>query len=83
MSIRSTVLDSLSSGGAESYARSIVKTVGYRVLMVIVTVVVAYAVTDDPTSALQIGVAANVIKTVTYFGYERLWTRISWGLRDS
>jgi uncharacterized membrane protein len=57
-----------------------VKTVLYRLLMLVVTVIVALAVTGDPEAALNIGVAANLVKTVTYYGYERLWDRIEWGL---
>ncbi|WP_436936404.1 DUF2061 domain-containing protein [Halovenus marina] len=29
---------------------------------------------------MSIGLAANIIKTGTYYGYERLWDRVSWGL---
>jgi uncharacterized membrane protein len=57
-----------------------VKTVLYRLLMLVVTVTVALAVTGDPVASLNIGVAANLVKTVTYYGYERLWDRIEWGL---
>jgi len=64
---------------SEQVSRSIAKTLGYRALMVAITVAVAFAVTDDPAAALNIGVIANVIKTGTYYGYERLWARISWG----
>ena len=60
-------------------SRSLVKTLGYRVLMVAITIAVAFAVTDDVVAALNIGIITNVVKTGTYFGYERLWARISWG----
>lgn len=59
--------------------RTLAKTAGYRVLMVVTTIVVAFAVTNDVGSAVNIGIATNVIKTLTYYGYERLWARISWG----
>jgi len=48
--------------------------------MVCITVAVAFAVTDDVAAALNIGLAANVVKTATYYGYERLWDRVDWGL---
>jgi uncharacterized membrane protein len=60
--------------------RAIVKTLGYRFLMVVVTVTVAYAVVGNSTEALSIGVAANVVKTGTYYAYERFWDRVEWGL---
>lgn len=60
--------------------RALAKTAGYRVLMVAVTVVVAWVFVGDVHAALNIGIAANVLKTGTYYAYERLWDRIEWGL---
>lgn len=64
----------------QSRRRAVVKTLGYRVLMVVVTTVVALAVTNDPVAALNIGVVTNVVKTVIYYAYERAWDRTTWGL---
>lgn len=61
-------------------SRAVVKTLCYRALMVLITVVVALVVTESVAAALEIGVVANVIKTGTYYGYERLWDRIAWGV---
>jgi len=60
--------------------RAIVKTVGYRLFMVLITVTVAWFVVEDLTAALNIGIAANVLKTGTYYLYERTWDRIAWGV---
>lgn len=75
----STLWRKLGWGGVERRRRTIAKTIGYRVVMVLVTVVVAFAVTRDLSSAVDIGIAANVVKTVVYYLYERLWSRIAWG----
>lgn len=48
--------------------------------MVFVTVAVALVVTGSPAASLEIGIAANLIKTGTYYGYERIWDRIAWGV---
>ena len=48
--------------------------------MVVITVVVAFAVTDDVLASVNIGLVTNVVKTGTYYGYERLWDRIAWGV---
>ena len=61
-------------------SRALVKTLLYRALMVVITVLVALFVTGDTTQALSIGFVANVVKTGTYYSYERLWDRISWGV---
>jgi len=60
--------------------RAVIKTLGYRLLMVAITIVVAWAVIGDARAAIDIGLVANVVKTGTYYGYERLWDRISWGV---
>lgn len=64
---------------SEAWSRTVVKTALYRALMVLVTVLVAFFVTGNTSDALQIGLVANVVKTGTYYGYERLWARVSWG----
>jgi len=61
-------------------SRALVKTLLYRTLMVIITVVVALVVTGNTAQALSIGLVANIVKTVTYYSYERLWDRIPWGV---
>jgi uncharacterized membrane protein len=58
----------------------VAKTLGYRLLMVCVTVAVAFLVVGDAGQALSIGIVANLVKTGTYFGYERLWDRVDWGI---
>ncbi|GAB3691891.1 hypothetical protein GCM10028857_29830 [Salinarchaeum chitinilyticum] len=71
------------AGANQRLSRSLVKTLCYRVLMVAITIAVAFAFTNDAMAALNIGLVANVVKTGTYFGYERLWARISWGTQGS
>lgn len=60
--------------------RAVVKTLCYRLLMVVITVSVAWVVVGNVGDALNIGIAANVVKTGTYYAYERLWDRVSWGI---
>ncbi|MEF8824989.1 MAG: DUF2061 domain-containing protein [Haloarculaceae archaeon] len=64
----------------QARSRALVKTFVYRVLMIVITVGVALVVTGSLGHALNIGIAANVVKTGTYYGYERLWDRIPWGV---
>ncbi|RJX51033.1 DUF2061 domain-containing protein [Halonotius pteroides] len=51
-----------------------------RVLLIVINITVAFWFTGDTGQALSIGLVANVVKTGTYYGYERLWDRISWGV---
>jgi len=66
----------------ERRRRTVVKTVLYRLLMLLITVGVALLFTGAVDQALQIGLAANAVKTGTYYGYDRLWSRIAWGIVD-
>ncbi|WP_079988845.1 DUF2061 domain-containing protein [Halosegnis longus] len=61
-------------------SRALIKTLLYRTLMVVITISVAFFFTGNTGDALSIGLVSNVIKTGTYYGYERLWDRVSWGV---
>ena len=64
----------------QRFPRAVVKTLGYRLLMVCITVAVAFGVLGDLGAALSIGLVTNLVKTGTYFCYERAWDRVSWGV---
>lgn len=61
--------------------RTVVKAVIYRVFMIVITVAFAFFVTGHIQDALTIGLWSNAVKTITYYGYDRVWNRIAWGLR--
>ncbi|ELZ43632.1 hypothetical protein C471_00910 [Halorubrum saccharovorum DSM 1137] len=63
--------------------RALAKTLCYRALMVAITVLVAWIVVDDISAAVNIGLVANVVKTITYYSYERLWDHITWGITET
>lgn len=63
----------------DGWHRTLVKTLTYRTFMFLITAVVALGITGSLTDAVNIGIATNVLKTLTYFGYERAWARIRWG----
>jgi len=62
--------------------RAVVKTLSYPALMVAITVVVAWAIVGDVAAAVNIGLVTNVVKTATYYAYERLWDHVAWGVAD-
>ncbi|MEF8813926.1 MAG: DUF2061 domain-containing protein [Halovenus sp.] len=57
----------------------LLKAVGYRVLSVVVTVAIAFAVIGNMSAALDIGIWANVLKTGVYYAYERAWAGVDVG----
>lgn len=64
-------------------SRALVKAGLYRLCMILVSVAVAWAIVGDAAAALSIGLATNVVKTGTYYVYERAWAHVSWGLEPS
>lgn len=64
----------------QARTRALTKTFLYRALMLVITVLVALVVTGSVDEALGIGIAANALKTGTYYAYERLWDHVAWGL---
>jgi uncharacterized membrane protein len=67
-------------GPVQHRRRALVKTLGYRGLMLLVTTVVALVVVGDAGAALRVGLAANLVKTGTYYAYERVWDHVAWGV---
>jgi len=53
--------------------RRLAKTVVYRLASVAVTVAVAYLFLGEVGAALDIGVAANLLKMGLYYVHERAW----------
>lgn len=84
MSLYKRLKQGIQNIGAQSphqrMSRALIKTLLYRTLMVVITISVAFFFTGNTGDALSIGLVSNVIKTGTYYGYERLWDRVSWGV---
>ena len=65
----------------ESHARTIFKSVTWRIIAVIVAFIVAYAFTRNPLESGGIAITANLINMVAYYIHERLWNRVKFGRR--
>ncbi|WP_049927513.1 DUF2061 domain-containing protein [Halopiger goleimassiliensis] len=70
----------ISRSTLQARKRAIVKTLCYRLFMLLITVTVAWVVTGDVGDALNIGLVTNLLKTGTYYVYERTWDHITWGV---
>lgn len=73
-------MDLISRRPHQRLSRAVAKTLGYRLFMVCITVAVAFLVVGDVGAALSIGLVTNVLKTGTYFAYERAWDHVVWGV---
>lgn len=59
--------------------RSWAKSITWRVLAIISTFGVGYAMTGDAKFATSLTLISNTINFVLYYIHERAWLKISWG----
>jgi uncharacterized membrane protein len=65
----------------DTTARSLVKTVTWRVTGSTATFLIAYAMTGNFAVAGVIGVTQMISNTILYYIHERAWNRITWGVK--
>jgi len=64
---------------SESRARSLTKTLSYRVIVIALLAAVTYAFTGNAGETTVITVVFNIFGAAIYYGFERLWDAIEWG----
>jgi len=64
------------SDRADKPLKSIMKSVSWRVVGTIDTMIISYFITGRVTVALSIGSVEVITKTVLYYFHERLWAHI-------
>ena len=60
--------------------RHIIKTFSWRAVGTIDTIFFGWILTGNPLTGLKIGSAETISKMILYFGHEKLWYRINFGL---
>lgn len=63
----------------EKIKRSLVKTISWRVIGTIDTVLITWLITRTLTIAFSIGAIELISKMILYFVHERIWNTIKWG----
>jgi uncharacterized membrane protein len=63
----------------ELHARSWVKALTYRVLIIISNGIIIYLYTGEWKTTVDVMGIASVVSTVIYFFHERAWNHIHWG----
>ncbi len=64
---------------SESPIRSILKSISWRVVGTIDTVLISWLVIGDISLAFAIGSVELITKMILYFFHERMWNKIKWG----
>ena len=62
----------------ERSSRSIAKSISWRIVGTLDTIIISWIVTGTLTLALSIGAVETITKIVLYFFHERLWNSIKW-----
>ena len=60
----------------DSKTKSLLKTLSWRAVATIITMIIAYFIVGDLSVALSIGAFDVIIKMVAYYFHERAWSRI-------
>jgi uncharacterized membrane protein len=64
---------------AEKAYRSVAKTVSWRTIGTLDTIIISYFITGDLTMAASIGSIELFTKMFLYYFHERAWNKISFG----
>lgn len=59
--------------------RSLAKTISWRVIGTIDTIVISWIITGTLALAFSIGAVELITKMALYFFHERAWNTINWG----
>ncbi len=62
----------------DSHGKSLVKSISWRILGTIDTIVISWILTGKLTLALSIGSIEIFTKLFLYYAHERLWNFIKW-----
>lgn len=68
-----------SDSNTEKPIRSVVKSLSWRTIGTLDTILISWLVTGELTLAFSIGSVELVTKMVLYFFHERIWNSIKWG----
>ena len=63
----------------EKIKRSLVKTISWRIIGTIATVIISWLITGTLALAFSIGIIELISKLVLYYFHERTWNKIKWG----
>lgn len=63
----------------ERFSRSLLKSISWRIVGTLDTIIISYLITGELAFALSIGGIELVTKMILYVVHERVWNKINWG----
>lgn len=70
----------IKKNGDDSKKRHLAKTGSWRIVGTVDTMLLAWIITGNPITGLQIGLAEVITKMILYYVHERTWYKIDFGL---
>ena len=63
----------------DSHARSVAKSISWRIIATLTTIVVVFLFTGNIKISLGVGAVELVAKLLFYYFHERAWDKVHWG----
>ena len=73
------VIDKCDSRSSEKIRRSLLKTISWRIVGTLDTVLISWLIIGTLSIVFLIGLVELVTKMILYFFHERVWNGIKWG----
>lgn len=67
------------SRSKEGWSRSLIKSMSWRIIGTLDTILISYFITGEMSFALSIGGIELLTKMMLYVTHERLWNKVNWG----
>ena len=67
----------------ETHKRTIVKTLSFRFIATLTTMIIVYAFTKSLALAGTVGILDTILKLFIYYFHERAWGKTRWGLKEN
>lgn len=66
----------------ESRKRHLIKTISWRCIGTLDTMLLSWLISGNPIMGLKIGALEVVSKMLLYYGHERIWYKINFGISE-
>ncbi len=72
----------INGDSVEHPKRSFIKSITWRIIAVLTTMIAVYIYSKDLKESFVIGVGANFVKFFLYYAHERWWNKLKFGLKE-
>jgi len=66
----------------ETRKRSVAKSITWRFICIVVSIVISFLLTGRWDVAVAIGSIYNVVTMILYYFHERIWNLVKWGISN-